>query len=144
MKERRNSKVQKNNNSTDEKQKKNLCEQVMFCLQPAVRSNITVFNLNSDNDLSETIFRCISKCKSYHFLYFDPYSSVYVAYQKLWNKKKNETPDRSNDVQFDSKGKEQIERELLLQLAMDWDYIDIAKDFVFENSFENITVYIFI
>lgn len=41
-----------------------LVKQVMFCLQPAVRSDITVFNLNSDNDLSETIFRSICQCKS--------------------------------------------------------------------------------
>jgi hypothetical protein len=38
-------------------------EQVMYCLQPSVRSNIIVFNLKSDNDLSETIFRSISQCK---------------------------------------------------------------------------------
>jgi len=142
VKERRNSKAQKNNNSTDEIQI--LCEQVMFCLQPAVRSNITVFNLNSETDLSETIFRSISQCKSIHFLYFDSYSSVYVAYQKLLNKKKNKTLDKSKNVQSDPKEKEQIERDSLLELAMDWNYIDIAKEFVFENSIDNITVEIFI
>ncbi len=116
----------------------------MFCLQPAVRSNITVFNLNSDNDLLETIFRSISQCKSIHFLYFDPYSSVYVAYQNLLNKKKNKNLDKSKNAQSDSKEKEQIERDSLLELAMDWNYIDIAKEFVFENSIANITVEIFI
>ena len=35
----------------------------MYCLQPAVRSGIAVFNLNSDNNLSETIFRSICTCK---------------------------------------------------------------------------------
>jgi hypothetical protein len=40
-----------------------LVKQVMYCLQPAVRSNITVFNLNSDSNLSETIFRSICQCK---------------------------------------------------------------------------------
>ncbi|CAF4341767.1 unnamed protein product, partial [Rotaria sp. Silwood2] len=33
--------------------------QVMYCLQPAVRSQITVFNLYSDTSLSETIFESI-------------------------------------------------------------------------------------
>ncbi len=46
-----------------------LLRQVMYCLQPAVRSDITVFNLNSDNDLSETIFRSICKCKLINFEY---------------------------------------------------------------------------
>jgi len=52
---------------TPEKEKKKkvnlIARQVMYCLQPAVRSNITVFNLNSDDDLSETIFRSICRCK---------------------------------------------------------------------------------
>jgi len=47
-----------------------LLSQVMYCLQPAVRSDITVFNLNSDNDLSETIFRSICQCKLINFEYF--------------------------------------------------------------------------
>jgi len=36
--------------------------QVMYCLQPAVRSSINVFNLNSDDDLSDIICRSICKC----------------------------------------------------------------------------------
>lgn len=47
------------------------CEKVMFCLQPSVRSNITLFNLNSDDDLSETIFKSISTCKRINLTYFD-------------------------------------------------------------------------
>jgi hypothetical protein len=37
--------------------------QVMYCLQPAVRSDITLFNLYSDSDLTETVFRSICRCK---------------------------------------------------------------------------------
>ena len=37
--------------------------QVMYCLQPAVRSGIAVFDLDSDDNLSETIFRSICRCK---------------------------------------------------------------------------------
>jgi hypothetical protein len=44
-----------------------LIKQVMYCLQPAVRSDITVFNLNSDDDLSETILKSICQCKSIDF-----------------------------------------------------------------------------
>lgn len=42
-------------------------KQIMYCLQPAVRSNITVFNLNSDINLSETIFRSIFRCTLINF-----------------------------------------------------------------------------
>lgn len=45
-----------------------LIQKAMYCLQPAVRSDITVFNLNSESNLSETIFRCICRCKSNNFL----------------------------------------------------------------------------
>ena len=44
--------------------------QVMYCLQPAVRSDITAFNLNSDSNLSETIFRSICQCEFLHSKYF--------------------------------------------------------------------------
>jgi hypothetical protein len=46
---------------------KNLIRQVMYCLQPAVRSDITIFNLNSDDDLSDTILKSICQCKSIDF-----------------------------------------------------------------------------
>lgn len=41
----------------------NLVRQVMYCLQPSVRSDIEIFNLNSDGNLSETILRSICRCK---------------------------------------------------------------------------------
>jgi hypothetical protein len=45
---------------------------------------------------------------------------------------------------LDSKEKgETVERTPLLELAMDWDCIDVAKEFVFQNSLENISVGIF-
>lgn len=34
-------------------------DQVMFCLQPSVRSLVTVFNADADTSLSETIFESI-------------------------------------------------------------------------------------
>lgn len=40
---------------------------------------------------------------------------------------------------------DQAERTRLLQLAMDWDCIDIAKEFIFQSSLDNILVgYIFL
>jgi hypothetical protein len=60
------SKKKNQSDTPDDKRSKKIdaaLSQVMYCLQPAVRSGIAVFNLNSDNNLSETIFRCICKCK---------------------------------------------------------------------------------
>ncbi|CAF3327060.1 unnamed protein product [Rotaria sp. Silwood1] len=49
------------NNHSDKNLERTL-NQVMYCLQPAVRSQITVFNLHSETNLSETIFESICKC----------------------------------------------------------------------------------
>src|SRR5579871_7017811 len=70
-------KSQSSNNSKDPREKKleDAFRQVMYCLQPAVRSGITVFDLNSDNSLSETIFRSICKCKLIVYLEFFSFNS---------------------------------------------------------------------
>lgn len=60
----------KTSNDPFEQKMNDLVSQVMYCLQPTVRSNITIFNLNSDNDLSETIFRSICQCMLIYFEYF--------------------------------------------------------------------------
>lgn len=61
-------KKQTSDNSTDKRTEKINAAliQVMYCLQPAVRSSIAVFNLNSDENLSETIFRTICKCEKFN------------------------------------------------------------------------------
>jgi hypothetical protein len=58
-------KKQSGDNAKDNRSKKvdSALGEVMYCLQPAVRSGIAIFNLNSNNSLSETIFRTICKCK---------------------------------------------------------------------------------
>lgn len=42
------------------------------------------------------------------------------------------------------KKEQRIERTKLLNLAMDWDCINVTKEFVFENSLEDIQVIMFI
>ncbi|CAF3178228.1 unnamed protein product [Rotaria socialis] len=82
-------------------------DQVMFCLQPGLRSHVTVYNLDSDNDLAETIFESI--CKAY-----------------------NKSPKgKNNEKAID-------ERSALLNLAMDWNCIHVAKEFVFQNALDTI------
>jgi hypothetical protein len=53
---------EKDKDTIDKKVLEIVC-QVMYCLQPAVRSDITLFNLYSDSDLTETVFRSICRCK---------------------------------------------------------------------------------
>jgi hypothetical protein len=61
--------------------------------------------------------------------------------------------DRHNVVQKRQKSKsrfrisqkdQKAERFRLLKLAMDWDCIDVAKEFIFKNSLNHIMVMIFI
>lgn len=42
-----------------------LRDEMMYCLQPGIRSNITVFDLDSETDLSQAIFQIIVQCKSF-------------------------------------------------------------------------------
>lgn len=49
---------------------------VMFCLQPAVRWNISIFNLETDTNLSEAIFRSICKGKSIDWLILVLFASL--------------------------------------------------------------------
>lgn len=56
----------KSSKSEDDQQQNYLStalNQVMFCLQPAIRPLITVFNLDADSNFSEAIFESICKCK---------------------------------------------------------------------------------
>lgn len=53
-----------------EKEIEQLVQQIMYCLQPAVRSDITIFEISSDSNLSETILRSICQCKSTSYFNF--------------------------------------------------------------------------
>ncbi|CAF1069123.1 unnamed protein product [Adineta steineri] len=107
-----------------------ILRQVMYCLQPAVRSGIAVFNLNSDDNLSETIFRTV--CKSH---------------QKYLERKENNQYDLSEQHERNSKPPTTVDtkrhhadsqRSQLLQLAMDWNCADVAKELILQNSLDNI------
>ncbi|CAF4960643.1 unnamed protein product, partial [Rotaria sp. Silwood1] len=92
-----NSKIAK---EKDERKLTDALNQVRYCLQPAVRSLITVFNLNSATDLSDQIF---------------------------------ETLEISRD-----NGEKRNKPVSFLELAMDWDCIHVAKEFVLKDSLANI------
>jgi hypothetical protein len=69
-----------------------------------------------------------------------------VAYVKATERKKSEGNDRSSDnTQATSKKKNQkAVSTSLLDLAMDWNCIDVAKEYVLKNSLDNIGVSILI
>ena len=61
---RRGSELPKRGHTSDESREfDQAVEHAMYCLQPAVRPNITIFDLSSDEKLSETIFRSVCSCK---------------------------------------------------------------------------------
>ncbi|CAF4317694.1 unnamed protein product, partial [Adineta steineri] len=115
--------------------------QVMYCLQPAVRSGIAVFNLNSGDNLSETIFRTV--CKSRQKYFERKESEQNDAIEILHRKSKpSQTPHvkqhHTDSRQNVNRRDQNAQRSQLLQLAMDWDCIDVAKELILQNSLDNI------
>ncbi|CAF1409612.1 unnamed protein product, partial [Adineta steineri] len=124
-----------------QKQVADAAYRVLYCLQPAVRSDITVFNLNSDNDLSEAIFRGICKAsqKQHRMALHDRVNTL----KRYKNKSRPMLTDEnihhhSTSVSTKSKQEKTIQSTLLLELAMSWNSIDVAKELILQNSLENI------
>ncbi|CAF3190132.1 unnamed protein product [Rotaria socialis] len=115
--------------------------QVMYCLQPAVRSGISVFNLNSENNFSETIFRSICKSRKKYFekKETDQNEAIESNLRKLKPLPSSQDRKRQSNARHNINRKDQIaQRTQLLQLAMDWNCIDVAKELILENSLDNI------
>ncbi|CAF1184605.1 unnamed protein product [Adineta steineri] len=115
--------------------------QVMYCLQPAVRSNIAVFDLNSDDNLSETIFRTVCKSRQKYFERKEnDQNDLSEKYER--NSKPPPTADakrhHADSRQNVNKRDQNAQRSQLLQLAMDWDCINVAKELILQNSLDNI------
>ncbi|CAF3967063.1 unnamed protein product, partial [Adineta steineri] len=115
--------------------------QVIYCLQPAVRSGIAVFNLNSDGNLSETIFRTVCKSRQKYFERKESDENETME-KSLRTYKPPLTPyvkqhhaDSRRDV---NRRDQNAQRSQLLKLAMDWDCIDVAKELILQNSLDNI------
>ncbi|CAF1525888.1 unnamed protein product, partial [Adineta steineri] len=132
-----------NNTSKVEKSNKldETLRQVMYCLQPAVRSGIAVFNLNSDDNLSETIFRTVCKSRQKYFERKES-DQNYMSVRHETNSKPPLTTDvkrhHANSRQHVNRRDQNAQRSQLLQLAMDWNCIDVAKELILQNSLDNI------
>ena len=154
----------KESTTSREKEKRSpsrTCMYVMYCLQPAVRSAISIFNLDTDTNLSETIFRGICKGKSIHWMIFDLLLTLTsAARQKILNRKeieqkeidrRNQSGQSSSTADRDrkriaasqrqiNKQRQRAERVKLLELAMNWNCIDVARELILKNSLDNILV----
>ncbi|UJR22717.1 hypothetical protein I4U23_025751 [Adineta vaga] len=120
---------------------KKVLHQVMYCLQPAVRSGISIFNLSSDNNLSETIFRSI--CKSQQNYFERKESDQVDAMEKRHRRSKPpltlETVQRHTTTNRNVHQRDQTaQRSDLLLLAMDWNCIEVAKELILQNSLDKI------
>ncbi|CAF4055197.1 unnamed protein product, partial [Adineta steineri] len=132
-----------NNNSKDPESIKfnKMVQQVMYCLQPAVRSGIAVFNLNSDDNLSETIFRTVCKSRQKYFerKESDQNDTMERSLRKSKPQPTIHVKQHHADSRHDVNRRDQnAQRSQLLQLAMDWDCINVAKELILQNSLDNI------
>ncbi|CAF1134485.1 unnamed protein product [Rotaria sp. Silwood1] len=95
--------ISKGSNSSD-KQINELFKYFLYCLQPAVRSRIRIFSLDSNESLDDTIFEAIVDAKQQESL-------------------ERKTP---------------VNREQLLQLALAWNAIHVAKEHIIKDDLNNL------
>ena len=101
----------------------------LYCLQPAVRKKIHTFSLDSDCDLDDTIFQAIIQGRS---------SVVDVSIETFFScfidcryaaKQKTRTNVKTG-----------LNREQLLELALAWDSIDVAKEYIIKDDVSDLQV----
>ncbi|CAF1361372.1 unnamed protein product [Rotaria sordida] len=112
--------------------------QVIYCLQPSVRSGINVFNLNSDDDLSDIICRSICKSRQKYFIRKENDTRDSNQQKSKTSNNQQDQKRQSSVLQKFNKNDRNAQRSQLLQLAMDWNCIDAAKELILENSLNNI------
>ncbi|CAF1538232.1 unnamed protein product, partial [Didymodactylos carnosus] len=115
---------------------------VMYCLQPAVRGNITIYNLNTDQDLSDTVFRSICKSRQKYLDKLHIQRTEKLKFRESRLDHGLHTDERQRLQQQDEnkfKQHKSLQNNQLLDLAMDWNAFDVAKDLIIMNTLANIT-----
>lgn len=114
---------------TSEKEIENLLDYFLYCLQPAVRKKIHIFSLDSDCDLDDTIFQAIIQGRS---------SVVGVSIEKFVSSfttrcyaAKQKTRSNVNTG---------LNREQLLELALAWDALGVAKEYIIKDDVNDLEV----
>ena len=108
---------------TSEKELKDLSNAFLYCLQPAMRSKIRVYSLDSDYDLDDTIFEAIIQGEQ---------TNESSSFQS------NRTVSARQSEAKNSKSSHQ--RFQLLDLAIDWDALDVAKEHIIKDDLSEIQV----
>lgn len=135
---------------------------VMYCLQPAVRSSIYSFDLDGDDNLTETILKSIYDGTDLFMLLIVKVVFLYISARKkaidhrnieyLHESSDNSTRNENSDGETEAikkaikdASKNHREKRMLLngqvlKLALNWNCLEVAKDLVVRGSIENITV----
>ncbi|CAF0911252.1 unnamed protein product [Rotaria sp. Silwood1] len=90
---------------TSDKQMDELFNYFLYCLQPAVRSKIQIYSLESNHDLDDIIFEAIIRAKE----------------------------KKSSEINSE------LDRGQLLELALAWDAIEIAKEHIIKDDLNDLT-----
>ncbi|CAF1206439.1 unnamed protein product, partial [Didymodactylos carnosus] len=113
---------------------------VMYCLQPAIRNRITIFNLNDNSDLSDTIFRSIFESRQRLLEKLE--TQQLKKQQKRLGKHQNlNESERNRDLsktKAKNKSEQDVQKQQLLALALDWNCIEVAKELIIQQSLSNI------
>ena len=96
----------------------------LYCLQPAVRTKIQVFSLDGDHDLDDTIFQAIIQGLS---LLRHPQQRR-VDFFLSAKQKRNAKSDAG------------VQREQLLLLALAWDALAVAKEYIIKDDLNDLNV----
>lgn len=105
---------------------------ILYCLQPSVRSKMIVLTLDKDEKLPDIILRSIWKCKmllSFHMNCIVRFLFIDAAVE---NKAKQNESDSTKHECLASNF------DYLLELAIDWDCINTAKEWIVQDSLDNI------
>ena len=130
---------------------------VILCLQPAIRGGIQIFDLNGDGDFSDIVFRSIhwgESIDSRHKCVRSLSNKFFVAHDRhmikrdskrelVMQTKGNEPPSKRKKKKEDTSNNvkdRNAHRTQLLQLAMDWNCIDLTKELILKNSLDNTLV----
>jgi hypothetical protein len=114
---------------TSDKEIEELLDYFLYCLQPAVRKKIHTFSLDSDCDLDDTIFQAIIQGRSTIVcVSIEKFDSCFID-RRYAAKQKTRT-----DV---NKG---LNREQLLELALAWDALGVAKEYIIKDDVNDLEV----
>jgi hypothetical protein len=141
-----------------------ILRRVMYCLQPAVSSNISCFDLNGDDKLTDAILRRVYYGNLYFFLisnnsiqdyfcilarkkYIDDSDTKRRDYDE--NKQTTGTSNAkeaqmTSDEDFSKKRDDDrtLHDKQMLTLALQWNCLEVAKELIVRGSIENIKVII--